>query len=654
MKRLDTVVRAISAAGKSMRLYPPSSALPRQNVETAVAAIEDYFTTGNAVIALAVTRSGFASGGEQLTGSVGASDLVDQLRDHAVAELAITPGCSADELLTFLTTIDRSPDELRLEGGLGVALTGAGVDTIRVSDVQLTVVDTAASSVEEDLDEFLRALASDPERLTSWFAVASAGDPKTFEEGLMELVRVSGPSGYDELLHSLSSAFCAQSPDGKDALLRLAMDAGPSRDLTGGVFCYVGSTEIAGSVLGGDFGRNMLSLSSALTRLPLDQVTAQVRAEVQAMLPNTGHTSSEADFLGHMLEVRERTLPEPALVDADRTYRAVAEAASITDEVIEKARGAVTGSATILSAASVRTLLTLLDQQSDFDLYCDTANSLAALVPKLIEQGDFATASRVFTELSHRESMADSPWPDLSSRMSEALALAGGPRSMAALIKAVVANPELAASARALVRYASEDGAPALVTEAVSLKGEGLRVAGQLLGRRIIDQLNRIAPQLQWFQLAPVAELLAKENDGHSALTLDTLMRRPDEQSRREVLAGVAAARGPISLRIIEGALRDASPEVAIHAARFLSKSGEPTATPLLIKRLGELDLDNNDFALGREIISALTRLPDPDVDKELARVAGRRALIKRGHYGEIQDLVRQAQAFRAKGGADQ
>lgn len=645
------MVRTIATAGKSMRLYPPSSPLPRQNVDAAVRALDEYFEHGEAVLALTVTREGLSSGGEQVAGTLGAGELVDQLRDHAVAELAITPGYSTDELLAFLALLERAPEEVRAEGGLGAALSVAGVESLRVSDVQLTVMDTTGPAAEEDLDTFLRDLAADPERLSAWFAAAAAGDPRAFEEGLMELVRVSGPSGYEGLLRSLSSAFVSQNSDGKDALLRLAMDTGPTRDLTGGVFCFIDSSEIAGSVLGGDFGRNMLSLSSALTRLPLEQVSEQVRAEVQAMLPSTGHTDKEADFLGHMLEVRENGTPEPALIDADRTYRAVAEAADLSEEVISTARNAVAGSGGVLSAASVRTLMTLLEQQTDLSLYCDTANSLAALVPRLIEQQDFNTALHVFSELSAREALDSSPWPELPARMSASLAVAGGPRSMGALIRAVATDRALLPAARSIVRYASETGAPALVTEAIALKSDGLEVAETLLGRRIIDQLNRIAPRLQWFQLAPVAERLARESDSHSTLTLETLMRRPDEQSRREVVAGVAAAGGPVSLRIISSALRDGSPEVSVQAARHLGKSGEPGAAALLIGRLGELDVDNVDFTLGREIILALARLSDPTVDQELARIANRRALIKRGHYGEIQDLVRQVQGLRAKGG---
>ncbi len=652
MRLLEAVVRTIAAAGKSLRLYPPASALPRQNVDLAVLAISQYFAQNDEPIMLVVTRDGLSFDGEPLVGTLGAGELVEQLRDHAVAGLSIIPGCSTDELLTFLELVERSAEEIRNFGGLGVALTSAGVNSVLSADIQLSARDTDGQSQAADVDTFLRDLIADPVRLGNWFAAAAAGDPKAFEEGLMDLVRISGPSGYEGLLSSLSTAFLAQNSEGRDALLRLAMDPGPSRDLTGGVLCHVSSSDIAGSVLGGDFGRNMLSLSSALTRLPLEQVTAQVRAEVQAMLPGSGHTSKEAAFLDHMIEVRESATSEPALIDADRTYRAVAEAAKISEDVIERARGAVAGSAGVLSTASVRTLLTLLDQQKDFALYCDTANSLAALVPSLIEQRQLVLASRALTELSSRESQPTTPWPDLPRHLREALAVAGGPRSMEALIRVVTEDRALLPAARDIVRFASDTGAPALVTAGVALKTEGLEVTELLLGRRIVDQLNRIAPQLQWLQLASVAERLAKESDPRSMQTLDAFMHRPDEQSRREVVAGVAAAGGPVAARILETALRDPSSEVAILAARSLGRSGDPNAASLLVKRLGELDMDSTGFELAREIIASLSRLPDPAVDTELARIAGRRTLIKRGHYGEIQDLVRQSQEYRAKGGA--
>lgn len=653
VSRLEALVRTLATAGKSLRLYPASSPIPRQSVEAVRAALEELFRDGQPVVALTVGRGSFSIGGEAICQKVlGVDELVESLCAHGVAELDITPGCSDEELLGFLTTIARDPIEVRAAGGIAAELVTVGVECIRVTDVQLTVVEHVGPAEDEDFEEFLRNLAKDPEKLAAWFAATATGDPHVFEESLMELVRVSGPSGFQEMVGALSHAFLQQRPEARDALLGLSMDAGPTRDLTGVMLTNLTSNEIAGSIIGGNFGRNMLSLSTALTRLPLEQVTAQVRAEVQAMLPTSGHTAKEAAFLEHMIEVRESAEPEPALIDRDKTYRSVVEAARLTDEVIAQARGAVSASHQTVTAAGVRTMLSLLDQQTDYALFCNSIDSLASLVPKLLEQRDLALASKVLGELSRREALNVGPWPELSERLREALGVAAGPRSMAALLQAVVEDPSRMALAREIVRHAGDAAASSLVAEAVNLKGPGLAAAEELLGRRLIDQLAQIAPRVQWYQLAPIVARLARENDNRSLQTVEALLKRPDEQSRREVATGLSEVGGGIAPRLLATALRDSSPEVAMVAARAIGRSSQPGAASLLGARLGEIDIDNTDFALGREIIAALTRLPGPEADEILAKLASRRTLIRRGRFSEVQDLVSQARAYRAKAGA--
>lgn len=652
-RHLDSVVRSLSSAAKAQRLYPSTSPIPAQSAEAAANALEVFFDTeGVPVLPLHVVREGL-KWRDELTGlSSGGSDIADALRAHGIAELDLMAGCPADELLGFLELIDRSPDSLRTDGGLSAALASAGIESVRVTDVQLTVIEQYEPDATEDVEDFLRRLIEDPEKLAAWFAAASSGDPHAFEEGLMELVRVSGPSGYERLLQTLGEAFLAQDADSRDALLQLSLEAGPTKDLTGGMFRFLTSRDIAASVLGGTLGKNMLSLSTALTHLPLDRVAAQVRSEVQAMLPSAGHSAKETQFLHHMISVRERTDPEPTLVDHDTTYRSIVEASRLSDEAIARARGAVTGSAPALSAASVRTLLTLLDQQRDFKLFCETAEGLAGMVPRLIEQGDLRIALHALTELNNRGAVNTGPWPELSARVRAALSSTATPAAMAALVTAVARDRSLAPLARDVVRLAGEHAPVVFIGEALAHKGEGLEVAEEVLGRTFIDQLVRVAVAAPWYQLSVIVTRLAREEDGRASGVVEDLLRRADEQSRREVTVGLAAAGGPLAARLLPRLLRDSSVEVAIVAVRAVGRSGMPEAGALLSGRLAELDIDGADFALAREVIAALARIPGSESDAALARLAGRRALIKRGHFAEIQDLVRQALLARSQGGA--
>jgi|GEM_PF-940022 len=651
-QRLDRAMRALTTASRSLRLYPPTSPIPKQTIAAAISALDEFFTSGIPVLSLSVAREGFAFAGQPIATAVGGtSELADELRSHGIAEIDVMPGVTAEELLAFLAVSARPADEVRAEGGIAALAAAAGVESVRVTDVQLTVIDPNVTAGSEEYGDSLRQLVSDPQKLATWFSSASAGDPAAFEESLIELMRIAGPGGVDTLLHSMTSAFMAQPSDGKDALLGLSMDAGPVRDMTARVFGLIGVDDIAESVVGGRFGKNMLSLSSALAHLPLEDVTAQVRAEVQAMLAGAGHSEKESAFLEHMLEIRDATSPEPSLVDVDRTYNAVAQAAALKDEDVLRARGAINASADALNAAGVRTMLSLLDQQRDFELYCAGADNLAGIVPKLIEQGDLALAARVLTELANRQSLDTGPWPELAGRLRDALAKAAGTRSMGSLVAAVIEDRSLAPEAREILRHAGETGGPALVENAIALKNDGLDVAEELLGRRLIDLLNSAAPAVAWYQLAPVAMRLVREGDPRSLATVEALLGRPDEQSRREVATGLAKMGGPAASRLLAVALRDASAEVAVVAAHAIAKSDVPGSAALLASRLGEIDTDNADFLLARELIGALSRTPEPAADLALAKLAGRRSLMKRGHFSEIQQLVKHAQAIRGRGG---
>lgn len=645
---IEAVVRTMVAASKTLRLYPPASPIPRQSMNAARAALDEYFASGAAVLPLVVGRSGFTCRGDQLDAGGGA-DLATELREHGIAELAIMPGVADDELLAFLTTAAEKPEDVRAQGGLGVLLATRGVESLRVVDVCLTVVEeNLDAGPGQDFDEFLRELIADPVKLANWYAAASAGDPHTFGDSLMELARVAGPGGLDGLLGSLSTAFMAQDAAAKDVLLGLALEPGAVRDLTGGMFGKLRSNDIAGSVLSGSFGKNMLSLSSALSNLPLEQVAAQVRAEVQAMLPGAGHNSKEAAFLDHMMDVRSSREPEPALTDAVGAYRTIAAAGRVDDSAVAGARAAA-GSA--VDASAVRTILALLDQQRDFELYCASAENLGGMVPRLIERGDLPLAVKVVSELTMRQSVAHSPWPDLGGRVAKAVEAAVGQRSMTALVNALLADPSQTALARDIVRQAGEQGAKAFVAEAIAHKGPGIAIAEQVVGRHVIDLLNVEAAHAQWFQLAAIVSRLATEGDPRSIQTIEALMRRPDEQSRREVVAGLAQVDCRAASRVLGLALKDASLEVAVVAARALAQGCASGAAGLLGSRLDELDVDGDGFVLAREIIGALARVKDPDAEGVLKKLAARRALIKRGHFAEVQDLAQKALQLRTQGG---
>ncbi len=648
---MEPIVRGLTAAAKALRLYPPTSPIPRQAVESAQSALA-AFLSSEPVLCFKVARDGLAWNGATVApGAPGATELADALRDHGVAEIDFLPGVSADDIISVLSSALAKPEELRERGGLAAVLASAGVETVRTAEISLTVVDPwAASGGDKEAGEFLRDLAGDPERVSAWLGVASKGDPATLSAGLADLAAAAGDESLQTLVASLSSAFEAQDLDSRDALVGVSLDEGPARDLMGRVFSRVGTAELAKTLCGGTYGRNMLSMSSALSRLPLAERMTAVLAQVKDLLPDAGHTAKEVAFLEHMLQVRGASTAEAPLTASQPLYKQIADLARVDSAKIAGARDDVAGSAKRADDSAVSTMLTLLDQQEDFGLYCRTLDALAGMVAPLLERGRLDLSARIVRELAARASRSVQPWPELTERLRGAMGEATGRRTMKALVSALAADASGLAPAREIVQHASEAGAGVFVEEALAHKPDGLEIAERVAGRRIVDMLAAAAAHAQWFQVAQLVARLVGEPDQRSQQAVEGLVKRADDQSRREVAAGLARAGGATALRHLATLVRDSSPEVAIAAIRAAGHSSTPGAAALLKGRLDEMDVDGKDFAQAREIIGALAHTPDGNAGAVLEGLVARRALIKRGHFAEVQELARQALAQRSKG----
>jgi hypothetical protein len=650
---MEPIVRGLTAAAKALRLYPPTSPIPHQAAESATGALAT-FLAAEPVLPLRVVRDGLAWGGATVApGAPGATELADALRDHDVAEVDFLPGVDVDELLAFLGAVLMRPEDAQGRGGLAAVLAAAGVENVRIASVSLTVVDPfALPGADEDADDFLRELAADPQRVSAWLSVASKGDPAALSASIADLARASGGGDPSSLIASLSAAFGTQDLDVREALMGVALDDGPARALLASVFSKVGTAEIAGTLVTGTYGRNMLSMSSAISRLPLAERIGDVLAQVKELLPQAGHSEKELTFLDHMLAVRSTGAPESALAEAQPVYRQVAELTRVDAAQVSGARDDITRAGFRADDSAVATLLTLLDQQQDLDLYCRSLSALAGMVPPLMERGRLDLCARVVTELASREARAVQPWPELTAKLKAAIAEAASRRTMKALVDALIADPGGLPAAGEIMQRAGDAAAMAFVEEALAHKPDRLDVAEKVLGRRLIDMLAAAAAHAQWFQVAPLAARLAVEGDPRAGQAIEGIVNRADDASRREAATGLAQAGGPGALVHLAKLARDSSPEVAIAAVRGIGRASAPGCATALEIRLSELDVDGKDFPLAREIIGALARTSDTSAVEALGRLSSRRAFIKRGHFAEVQELARQALAARLGGGA--
>lgn len=648
-RAVESVVRSLSTAVKTLRLYPPSSPMPRQAMDAAAQAVGQVLVA-HPTLALVVARDGFTFQGEPVD-CPGAGDLAGLLTAHAVAEVDFLPGCSAEEISRLLGVLLEEPSASRAAGGAAAALALAGAESIVVSDVALATVGVEQAGADADIDSFLRDLAADQDKLAAWLTAAAAGDPATLSDGLAELARAVGDGGIDRLQQVLGAAFVGQSANARDAIVGLALGDSGATPLLKGMFASLAPHDLASSVSDGLYARNMLSMSNVLNTLTQGSALDSILAELKPMLEQGGHTERELTFLTHMLEAR--TVAEPALTDRVPDFQTVAGFARVEGGALDAARTEVRSSKQQVNARTVTMMLSLLDQQQDFVLWSKTLGNLAAVVPSLLAEGDVALAERVINDLTGREARTTQPWPGLAEKVADALELATSGQAMSALAEAVARDPGAVEPAKRILRRVGPGSQQRFVLAALAhQEHDGMAAAEALLGRRLVDILAAAGPELAWHQTGRVAARLVSEPDQRAQQTVSALAHRPDQRSRQEVARGLGASPSAQALHLLAELSRDPAVEVAVGAVRSLGRTSALGAASALERVYESIDALGKDFALAREVLGALARTPDPGATSVLERIAGQRALIKRGHFVEIQSLAQQALASRSKGGA--
>ena len=639
-------VRALVTAAKTVRLYPPSSPIPLAAIQSTVDAL-DAALGSEPALPLVVAEDGFTLYGTVVS-PPGAGDMARMLTAHGVADVTFLPGCTAEELTGFLDALLKDPDTLESGGGITAALSLSGVRSIHLSEVVLTTL-LDEEEAAEDLDDFLRTLASDPARLAAWLATAVKGDPGALADGLLELARAAGSTGIDALVHALGLAFLAQDTAGKDTLIGVALGKSEAASLLCSVLRSLRAEDLALALSSGLYGANMLSLSHVLTALPFGDRLTSILEEIRPMLVEDGREERELEFFEHMIEVRSKTREEVPLSQSVPDYRTVAALSAVPEADVTRARTEAETSGGTVRMRTIRTMLSLLDQQQDFELWAATLNSLAAAVPSLFLHREFALANRVLGDIVTRESRTTKPWPGVAEQVRKALDRAVSAEAMAALLAGVLDQPEAADVAREILRRAGATAQQRLVEAALDSEDpRALDVAGELLGGQFVDLLVALAPQAEPRWVGRIAACLARESEPRPRQALQALAHRPDVPSRVAVAETLAGAATPAAVQLLTSLARDSSAEVAAAAVRALGTSATPGGAAALGSLFDSLDSDGKDFGTAREVLGALARTSDPTATSVLEHIAARRAFIKRGHFVEVQDLATRALAMRS------
>lgn len=651
----ERALRELAGAVRAARLYPPTSEIPLRCASAAAELLGAVCAQSGGMLAIGVSRDGLLCDGLDATPQAPAvAELADLLRDHGVASVTVRSAVNADDILALAAALHEQPSRLRSQGGVAGVLERGGINRLVVSCVALTIAaaSEASGSVADEIENWLQTLSADADRLTAWLTSASALDSETLEQSLLELEQAAGALGAGLFDSALAQAFDRQSPGVKDAVLAIANDSPRTRALMGRMFKELTPESIACSIVGGSLGKNMLSLSHALTTLPLGDVFGQVRNHVIEAASQAGRTDKEVAFLEHMIDARMAPQPAHSLAETDSRHGAVSRLAALSDEEISSACGVVVTAERTVSKAGVRAMLMLLDNQRSFRMYCETLEAVLAMVPGLIVADELSLANEVLRQVAVRHEMNTAPWPELTDRLEVARAAAVRPDAMRSLLTRVAADHLVAIEAREIVSALGDSAAEELARQSLVSGASGLEAAERVLGSsRMVAALCTQAATAEPGQLEALTARLAREHDPACVEAVTKLLARPDVHARRQVAKGLASAAAPARSRLLATALRDSDREVVTTVASGIARCGVPGSAELLGSRLDELNVDGADFEIARDLIGALAKTPEPAAGVVLERLAGRRSLIKRGHFAQVQAAVAQALRVRAEGG---
>lgn len=484
---LQAIMKAMGTAWRSLRLYPRNSPMPLAASKAVCEAVEEYLQAEPS-LRLEVVRGGFILRGlDGLLTAPGVADVADALASHGIGEVHFVAPPTPDGIITLLSSAQLQHHELQALGGMQKVLSEADIDEIRLVAVVLQKVEVPPEIPEDEADRFFAELAADAARLAVWLRSLLAFDDEGLIEGITTLAHAA--SDLPTFGRTLATAFFELDQDGKDRLLESWISLEPVRDVAVAMLGNVSPVELVAALRGGQFGLNPLSLSYAITALPVPYDISSLTAEASEALRSSDATEPEIAFLLRLINLRKAGGREPDITDTTPALLYERAESAMTPEQFEAARTLVR-SRPVMDAETIRVLIGLLDSAQDLRSYSRTLEALARAVPHLFELGDPDLAMSTLREFTRRVRESSHPWPELGERLTAALDVACGAASTGALLALSVENPHAVEYAKELVTLGGDRAARGMAAAALASEEEhSMQFAESVLGRRLPELL---------------------------------------------------------------------------------------------------------------------------------------------------------------------
>lgn len=687
---IERFVKQLVVSAKAVMLYPPSSNIPLQTAESAVAALA-LALRERSEVRLSVTRDGVQFEGAPVFATTAAYQaFANDLYLRRLCDVRFHAGTSARDVVAFLSALRLTPEELAETGGFEGRLWQQGVSTITVTETQVAVI--AAGDVEgpaeelsrEAVDELVSAaysgarseqltlikLAGDSSAIARYlmqtYASASGfANVKLMAERLSEIAEVVAEAAEDQrerAMSSLADAFGHFDPEVRRRLLvdELLPEA-RTNEAIAEVVQRIGVDNLCGMLVDQmdesrvsqeGIGRALRTLA-LLSRSDREAIARSAAAAMQKEGVSASFAEAVIESVApHHLRVsdgasaRDASNPAAQIVrliglapQSHRTREGEAEFA----ELAEEARRGIT------DGDVIEALVTLVGLDPRDAQFAGVMSLIEDSLDVLIERGEIDVAADVADIL--KQAAEDERFSEgQRQRLVRAVALFTKPSDIRMLAEAMRLYDRDTAEYQAARHLL--DGLGSLAIE--PLLEELAREPDMAARKSLVELLSEIAPNHieelgsrtvdpRWYVVRNIISILGTTHAAASLPYIERALHHSEARVRREAIRALSSVPDTKAHMLLVAALSDDNAQNVQLAARYLGIAGIEAAIPSLEAVARGEGRGNRDSGPRVEAIEALGRMGARSSLPSLEAIAGRRSLVSGARAKELRAAAHAA-----------
>ncbi len=622
--RAEEALRLLAGAAGTSRLYPPTSALPREAVARFVERVAALTVAGPLryiveAQAIKIGDTELASGQSQVT------TLAESLHALQVEQLVIAPGVTAAETEAFIALANSDPATVRAEGGARAWLSGAGVRHIAVIEVWLRAGDTSGLAdldlLGAPLEDIARDVAHAAERRQR--ALEDAGSDTAPKDEVAEALGHLEDATRGLAAERVAAALMRLDEATRLRVLEIALAAG------GGP--ADGLLEVVARMKPAALAR-LLRLAAASTgasaeriagRLSLPPETAKTLTILLAPTPDEG--SELVQDTRDAADIAAEVMGEQSSAELDRR---IAEAA--------------------LARSAERALSTAI-AISHHRVDADTPGAIGKVLPGALRSGAFSTVREALRRLD--EIGAE---PAYASAVQSVRASIADPIVLRDMCHATKTDADAAIAGEILIA-AGTAGAEALLDSYIrmpKLQRSLMHPVLRALSEPVIVAARSLLQTAPAVEAAAIVRALAALGDRRAtAVIAEALDSSLEEQVRFSAVTALAHAPFPEAEQALIRALCHREIETQRYVVREVGRARIASAVPALVRLFDDMSVMTRGYEIRKEIISALASIDSAEARRALGRFSVRVALGRKSR--ELKRLARDAAGIIPRQGVD-